>query len=125
MLSHCLPLLPTMFNKLQVLIYDSYEVTNREVGLNSLIDDGSDGVVCIGGSSGNHDVNIQPDDGVLLHRVRCALPSGGTLLNVGAVHKQKARQLLSTLKKGVLYLKLHLPEKLSRKNSRTSQTKGS
>ena len=78
-----------MFNKLQVLIYDSYEVTNREVGLNSLIDDGSDGVVCISGSSGNHDVNIKPDDGVLLHRVGCALPSGGTLLKVGTVNKRK------------------------------------
>ena len=78
-----------MSNKLRVLIYDSYEVTNREVRLNSLIDDGSDGVVCIGGSSGNHDVNIKPDDGVLLHRVRCALSSGGTLLKIGEVHTQK------------------------------------
>ena len=77
----------------QLLIFNSYEGTDREVSLNGFIDDGGDGVVCIGGGSGHHDVNVEPNDGVLLHRIRCSLPSGGTLLKIAAVDKRNQDNL--------------------------------
>ena len=59
-----------------------YEVTYREVCLYGLINDGSDRVVGIGISSGDHDVDVKTDDRVLLNSVRCSLPAGGALLKM-------------------------------------------
>ena len=55
-------------------------MADREIGLNSIINYGGNGMIGVARSRGHHDVDVQANDGVLLHRVYRPLPSRRTLL---------------------------------------------